>query len=395
MSFPSDDKPWADTAEFLRGRITPADRLVAPDPFRFAIPRAARYGQIRDERPASFDWIIVHKGELEGIPRAFLAAVATDSVPVFANEVFVVFASSPPADRDDLTESDHVRAFWMALEALPPEEVPPAAFAGPVTAVCLPSEATTEPVVRAAPGVAARPRREAAGLPARPWLAPGGIPGTARERAFQDELDRLVVDYLGTGEGLSILDVGSGSGRLAPLLRKAVGVVGIDLAADALARARTRHASLPGYGFARMDAARLGFAEATFDAVLMLDVLDGLANPVAALAEAARVLARGGRLMVTATNKDSLPFRALRRLALPAPVNGVSVQELAGMLRAAGLAPVRMDGIFLSLGWAMPGVAGALGPLEEDPEFVEAARVLGRRCGPDLALTICMMAHKG
>jgi hypothetical protein len=43
----------------------------------------------------------------------------------------------------------------------------------------------------------------------------------------------------------------------------------------------------------------------------------------------------------------------------------------------------------------MPGAGGVLGPLEEDPEFVEAARVLGRRCGPDHALAICMMARKG
>jgi len=99
--------------------------------------------------------------------------------------------------------------------------------------------------------------------------------------------------------------------------------------------------------------------------------------------------------MVTASNKDSLPLRALRRLALPAPTAGVSVQELAGMLRAAGLAPMRMDGILLSLGWAMPGTGGAMGPLEEDPEFVEAARLLGRRCGPDHALAMCMMARKG
>jgi SAM-dependent methyltransferase len=216
----------------------------------------------------------------------------------------------------------------------------------------------------------------------------------ARERAFQEELDRLVVDYFGTGEGLSLLDIGCGGGRLAPLLTGAAQVVGVDVAPAPLARARARHASLPGFAFARMDAASLGFAEASFDAALMLDLLDALPDPAAALAEAARVLARGGRLMVTATNKDSLPLRALRRLALPVPVGGVSVQELAGMLRAVGLAPVRMDGIFLSLGWAMPGVGGALGPLEEDPEFVEAARVLGRRCGPDQALAMCMMARK-
>jgi SAM-dependent methyltransferase len=397
MSFPHDDKAWADTADFLRARLGAADRMVAPDPFRFAFPRAIRFSQTRGEGPKGFDWVVVHKGELTRVPRPFLLGLATAAVPVFANEVFVVFSAAPPGDLADLTESDHVRAFMMGVEALPADIAPAApafsAGGGAVTAVRLPSGEATAPVVRA-PRVP-RPAREAGEAPPRPWLASSGIPGTARERAFQEELDRLVADYLGDGEGLSVLDIGCGGGRLAPVLTAASQVVGVDIAAAPLARARARHANLPGHAFARMDAARLGFPEASFDAALMLDMLDGLSDPATALAEAARVLARGGRLMVTATNKESLPLRALRRLALPVPQGGVSVQELAGMLRAAGLTPTRMDGIFLSLGWAMPGAGGVLGPLEEDPEFVEAARVLGRRCGPDHALAICMMARKG
>jgi SAM-dependent methyltransferase len=392
MAFPQDDRAWADTAEFLRGRMGPADRIVAPDPFRFAIPRALRYGQIRNDAPARFDWITVHKGELDRIPRPFLVALAAEAVSVFANEVFVVFAREPAADLPDLAESDHVKAFRAGVEALPPVEAAPLAFEAAITSVRMPAGAVAAPVVRAAR--APRPAREPGAAPPRPWLTPGGMPGQARERAFQEELDRLVADYFGNGEGLALLDIGCGSGRLAPILGGAAAVTGIDVATDALARARARHASMPGFSFARMDAASLGFPEASFDAALMLDVLDLLPDPAAALAEAARVLARGGRLMVTATNKDSLPLRALRRLALPTPQGGVSVQELAGMLRAAGLAPVRMDGILLSLGWAMPGATGPLGPLEEDPEFVEAARILGRRCGPDQALAIGMMARK-
>jgi SAM-dependent methyltransferase len=398
MSFPHDDNAWAETAAFLRSRLGPTDRLVAPSPFRFVIPRALRFQQLRAEPPAAFAWVVAHKGELDAIPRGFLAQLPEQAVPVFANDVFVVFATAPPSDLADLTETDHVRALQAGVAALPPPVELAPATAGTVTSVALPTgpaaDPLTVPVLRA-PRPAFRPARDAMPPPPRPWLAPGGLPGLARERAFQDELDRLVVDYLGTAEGLSVLDIGCGGGRLGALLTGAAGVVGIDTDAGALARAQVRHGALPAHAFARMDAARLGFPEASFDVVVMLDLLDGLADPAAALAEAARVLARGGRLMVTASNKDSLPLRALRRLALPAPTAGVSVQELAGMLRAAGLAPMRMDGILLSLGWAMPGTGGAMGPLEEDPEFVEAARLLGRRCGPDHALAMCMMARKG
>jgi SAM-dependent methyltransferase len=389
MSFPQNDQAWAETAAFLRGRLSPVDRLVAPDPFRFVFPRARRFGHLRQEAPGGFDWVVVHKGELGRIPRAFLLALPDAAVPVFANEVFVAFATSPPADLPDLTEADHVRAFRAGLDALPPE-APPAL--GTVTAVALPTGEPRGLVVRAAR--ADRPRRGDS-PPPRPWLLPGTpIPGTGREAAIQAELDRLLADYLGTGAGLSVLDIGCGGGRLAPILTEAAEVVGIDIAEAPLARARARHAGLPGFAFARMEAARLGFADACFDAAVMLDVLDGLADPAAALAEAARVLAPGGRLMVTATNKDSLPLRALRRLALPVPLGGASVEELSAMLRAAGMVPKRMDGILLPLGWAMPGAGSAFAPLEEDPDFIEAARVLGRRCGPDQALVIAMMAAK-
>jgi SAM-dependent methyltransferase len=365
MSFPHDDRPWAEAAAFLRDRLMPAHRLVAPDPFRFVVPRALRFAQLRAERPRGFDWVVVHKGQLDRVPRGFLLALPEEAVPVFGNEVFVIFATAPSADLADLGESDHVRAFRNALPEL-------AAEAG-------------APVPRHAPEIQSAPR---------PWLQPGGVPGTARERAWQDELDRLVVDYLGTAEGLSVLDIGCGSGRLAGLLTGASALVGVDLADDALARARARLGAQPGLAFARMDAARLGFPEASFDTAVMLDVADGLADLPAALAEAARVLARGGRLMLTASNRDSLPLRALRRLGQKVPPGGLSVQELTGMLRAAGLTPVRLDGVLLSLGWAMPGASSAFGPLEEDPEFIEASRMLGRRCGPDHALGIAVLARK-
>lgn len=393
MAFPQDDRAWADAAAFLRGRMGPADRLVAPDPFRFAFPRAQRFAQLRQEMPDRFDWIVVHKGELDRIPRGFLHDLAANGAPAFANEVFVVFAREPAEDSAELAGSDHVKAFHVGAQALPAEPAAAIGFAAPITAVRMPASAVPAPVVRA--NRPPRPAREPAAAPPRPWLGPGSLPGAARERAFQEELDRLVVDYLGDGAGLAVLDVGCGSGRLAPLLTAAASVTGIDTAEDALARARARHASLPAFTFERMDAAQLRFEAASFDAVVMLDLLDLLPAPERALAEASRVLAQGGRLMVTAMNKESLPLRALRRLALPAAAGGLGVQELAGMLRAAGLAPVRMDGILLSLGWATPGATGPLGPLEEDPEFIEAARVLGRRCGPDLALGIAMLARKG
>jgi SAM-dependent methyltransferase len=226
-------------------------------------------------------------------------------------------------------------------------------------------------------------------------MSANGLPGTLRERAFQEELDRLVADSLGPGTGDHVLDIGCGSGRLGAILATAAAVTGIDLDEAALERARARHAALPHFTFARMDAARLDFPEASFDVAVILDGLDSFADGAAVLAEASRVLAGGGRLMVTATNREALPLRALRRLALPVMRRGYSVTELTAMLRAVGLHVIRADGLLLSPGWALQGVGGVMGPLEEDPEFVEAARVLGRRAGPEYTMAFSLVARKG
>jgi SAM-dependent methyltransferase len=395
MSFPHDDKAWAGAAEFLRARLAPGDRLLAPDPFRWAIPRSQRFTQARGATPADFEWTVVHKGELAAVPRAYLAALPAGAVPVFANEVFVIWTTTPIGDLPDLSDSDHLRAFHANLAALQPEPPPPVdGTPGQMTTVRLPDETLAGPALAMLPRPRRRPVHDPRDAPPRAWLSQTGLPGTGRERAFQEELDRLVADTIGPATGEEVLDIGCGSGRLGTILDQASGVTGIDIDGEALLRARARHAALPHFRFARMDAARLAFGESSFDTALILDSLESFAEPAVVLAEAARVLASGGRLMVTATNRESLPFRALRRLALPVPGRGHSVAELTGMLRAAGLHVIRSDGLILSPGWALPGIGGAMGPLEEDPEFIEAARLLGRRAGPEYAMAFSLVARK-
>lgn len=394
MSFPHDDTAWAETAQFLRDRLAPADRVVAPDPFRWAIPRAERLIAAAGRQPADFAWVVAHKGELDRIPRAFLKALARDAVPVFANPVFVVFVPAASLDLPDLTDTDHVRAFEANRLALPPEPEPEPA---PEPAPILAEPPAPRPLPAPFPATPPRPARTPPRLheiPPRPWLLPGAAPGPAREAAFQAELDRLVADYLGEARGEAVLDIACGTGRLAALLPGAARITGIDLSQAALDAARIRHASDPRFDFTRMDATRLGFPEASFDTVLLRDGLDMLADPAAALAEAARVLARGGRLMLSAMNRDSLALRAQRRLGLEVAAGGFAVTEVTGMLRVAGLTVTRSDGCFLAPGWALPGAAPGLAALEEDPEFIEAARRLGRRAGPEDSLAFVILARK-
>lgn len=89
-----------------------------------------------------------------------------------------------------------------------------------------------------------------------------------------------------------VLDVGCAEGLIRGALRSSTRYVGLDYLTTASALYRTRPDV---YG----DACRLPFADASFDSVLLLDVLEHVANPESALAEARRVLRPDGRLVLT------------------------------------------------------------------------------------------------
>ncbi len=93
-----------------------------------------------------------------------------------------------------------------------------------------------------------------------------------------------------------ILDAGCGSGRNMVELARRGGVTGIEPASQSLeaARARGLGAVLPG----SLDDP-LPFDDDAFDLAVALDVLEHVADDEAALRELARVVAPGGRLLVT------------------------------------------------------------------------------------------------
>jgi ubiquinone/menaquinone biosynthesis C-methylase UbiE len=101
-----------------------------------------------------------------------------------------------------------------------------------------------------------------------------------------------------------VLDVGSGAGRSsAALARRGYSVVGIDLSEDLLQLARGLYPSIE---FHTMDARRLSFDDASFDAVLFsyngLDVIHPVAGRMACIAEISRVLKPGGTFVMSTHN---------------------------------------------------------------------------------------------
>lgn len=103
--------------------------------------------------------------------------------------------------------------------------------------------------------------------------------------------------------GMSVLDIGCGPGSITLGLARYVApaeTVGVDQSEVALAAARERavEQNVGNVRFEQADVYNLPFADEEFDAVYGHQILQHLADPVAALTEARRVLRSGGYLAV-------------------------------------------------------------------------------------------------
>lgn len=147
-----------------------------------------------------------------------------------------------------------------------------------------------------------------------------------------------------------LLDVGGGSGRAAAALT-GPDITVVDASVGMLLRARRGRGLL---GLAA-DAGRLPFRDGSVDAVTVVDAFHHLPDQDAALAEAARVLAPGGALVV----REFDPDHPLGRL-LVAGEHAIGMRsrfrtpdDLASAMDAVGLDPRVVDRGF---GYTVAGV---------------------------------------
>ncbi len=125
---------------------------------------------------------------------------------------------------------------------------------------------------------------------------------------------RDVLRQLGPGRGQRVLDLGGATGRLSVhLARLGMDPVVLDPSRPMVRRARRR-----GLAAVLGSAAALPFRDASFDAVVIVDALHHMPAIPRCLAEAARVLAPGGRLLLHEPDPETAPGRltaVLERLA--------------------------------------------------------------------------------
>ncbi len=136
-------------------------------------------------------------------------------------------------------------------------------------------------------------------------------------------------------------DLGCGTGALLTTLAQSVGrVIGVDASDEMLAAARARLRSTDNVELRRGSLEALPIEDATLDAATMMLVLHHVASPGAAIAEAARVLKPGGRLLVV----DMAPHeREEYRQQMGHVWLGFAPDQMKRWLQQGGLSGVRIS----------------------------------------------------
>jgi 2-polyprenyl-3-methyl-5-hydroxy-6-metoxy-1,4-benzoquinol methylase len=118
---------------------------------------------------------------------------------------------------------------------------------------------------------------------------------------YRNELtDPAMLKAIGEPAGLAVLDAGCGEGYLSRILaRNGATVTGVDSSAKLIEAARTQNpADTPPVSFDVSNVDELPYRDNAFDLVVCNHLMNDLYDPSKPISEFARVLRRGGRLVI-------------------------------------------------------------------------------------------------
>jgi ubiquinone/menaquinone biosynthesis C-methylase UbiE len=150
-----------------------------------------------------------------------------------------------------------------------------------------------------------------------------------------------IVKELGIKPGYYVLDIGSGTGVLLPLLIAELGdegkIVALDFSAEMLGQAQAKNFP-PIVGFAQADVLAIPLADNSVDLAICNSVFPHFSDKVKALKEIARVLRNNGRLVICHTMSREMLNR------LHQSIGGIVASDLLpdesqlrGLIKQAGL----------------------------------------------------------
>jgi ubiquinone/menaquinone biosynthesis C-methylase UbiE/DNA-binding transcriptional ArsR family regulator len=167
------------------------------------------------------------------------------------------------------------------------------------------------------------------------------------------DVEAAILEAAGEGPFKRLVDLGSGTGRMLTLLGpKAESAIGLDLSQQMLniARSRVAEAGLPRCELRHGDIFGTRLPAGSADLVVVHQVLHYLGDPAAAVAEAARLVAPDGRLLIVDFAPHKLEFlreqHQHRRLGLPdAEMERWLGDSGLSNVRATALPPAQAGGL--------------------------------------------------
>ncbi|MCS6996161.1 MAG: class I SAM-dependent methyltransferase [Casimicrobiaceae bacterium] len=181
-----------------------------------------------------------------------------------------------------------------------------------------------------------------------------------------------------------VLDVASGEGYGAALLAEvAREVTGVDLSAEAVAHARARYRR-SNLSFIEAPCTRIPRPDASFDLVVSFETIEHITEQESFLAEIARLLAPGGRLVISSPNRPEYSEKTGYR-------NEFHARELDRAELAALLTPQ-----FPAQRWFAQRAAfhSLLWPLERPATAVQALAVDGGSAWPEPMYFVVVAARE-
>jgi phosphatidylethanolamine/phosphatidyl-N-methylethanolamine N-methyltransferase len=170
---------------------------------------------------------------------------------------------------------------------------------------------------------------------------------------------RLVArDRMGVKSGDRILEVGVGTGINISLYPTNCHITGIDLSTPMLEKARERVAreELRNVRLFEMDAAKLTFADASFDIVYAPYLVSVVPDPVQVVREMRRVCRPGGKIIILNHFRSANPILSrMERAISPFTVHigFKSDLDLPGFLAQAELEPISIEKVNVPRIWSL------------------------------------------
>jgi len=161
----------------------------------------------------------------------------------------------------------------------------------------------------------------------------------------ENAVEQSITDMLSDAPLGRMVDIGTGTGRMIELVgARAASVIGIDRSPEMLrlARAKLTDADLPQAELRQGDMYALPLGDGSADLVILHQVLHFAQHPAAAIAESARLLAPGGRMLIV--DFASHDLEELRSRDAHARL-GFADEQIAGWYQASGLRLERTEAL--------------------------------------------------